>query len=292
MDVAGVPSILIVEDQPETAEMLSTYFKAQGYQVKIAGWGKDALAFIEKTIPDLVMLDIRLPDIDGYEVCRQMREHRRSANVPIIFLTEKREREDRLAGLKLGAVDYITKPFDIQELRLRVRNVLRRADLEYTAHSITGLPGPLMSDEKLSKLSDESDWAILSVGLRGLSDFADAYGFVAKDEWVRAVALMLTHVVKESNDPEAFVGHLDDENLFVLLAPDEVKKSQEALRVRLEEARAFFYPRADWEAGQKDPETNLPKLDVAMGVLSAKDKSFSDLKNLKQAIFDAQDVVV
>ncbi|PVE32348.1 hypothetical protein DC030_15185, partial [Enterococcus faecalis] len=102
------------------------YFKVQGYQVFHASRGEDAVRMITEAAPDIAVLDIRLPDIDGYEVCRRLRQNRRMHDLPVIFLTEKREREDKLIGLELGAVDYITKPFDIQELRLRVRNALRR----------------------------------------------------------------------------------------------------------------------------------------------------------------------
>lgn len=283
-----VPYILVVEDQAETAEMLTSYFEAQGYQVTAVGWGKDALAFVEKTIPDLVMLDIRLPDIDGYEVCRCLRAHRRTQHVPIIFLTERRERGDRLAGLKLGAVDYITKPFDVQELRLRVRNVLRRSSLGHLSHPITGLSTALVSDEHLSKLLTRSDWAVLSVGLCGLSKFAETYGFVARDDVVRAVALMLSHVLSESRDADAYVGHLDDANLVAIIAPRRVKQVRQALVVRLNEAMAFFYPRADWEVGQMNPDAKFPRLDVKIGVLQSSEGPFSNLKELKQAIVKAQ----
>jgi PleD family two-component response regulator len=286
--VAGVPHILVVEDQPNTAEMLTSYFKTQGYEVTSVGWGKDAIAFVEKTVPDLVVLDIRLPDIDGYDVCRHLRTHRRTAQVPIIFLTEKRERSDKLQGLKLGAVDYITKPFDIQELRLRVRNVLRRSNLDQMSHFVTGLPGPSLSEERLRELLSTSNWALLSVGLRGLDKFADAYGFVARDDVMRAVALMLNHVASESQDPTTFVGHLDDTNFFIIIAPDKVKQVQQALTVRLKEAMAFFYPRSDWEAGQKKPDAQLPRLEVAIGVLRASDGSFSKLADLKRAGIEAQ----
>jgi PleD family two-component response regulator len=287
-NVAGAPHILIVEDQANTAEMLTSYFRAQGYEVTAVGWGKDALAFIEKTIPDLVVLDIRLPDIDGYEVCRHMRAHRRTERVPVIFLTERRERKDRLTGLELGAVDYVTKPFDVQELRLRVRNVLRRSSLEQLSHPITGLPAASLADERLLELLTSSDWAVLSVGLQGLRGFAESYGFVARDDVVRAVALMLSHVVSESHDPGAFVGHLDDVNFFVVIAPDKVEQVRQALTVRLNEAMAFFYPRADWEARQADPSAELPRLDVTIGVLRSSARSAGNLKGLKRAIIKAQ----
>ena len=287
--MAEVPHILIVEDQANTAEMLTSYFKTQGYNVTAVGWGNDALIFVEKTIPDLIMLDIRLPDIDGYEVCRRLRAQRRTEHVPIIFLTERRERGDRLTGLGLGAVDYITKPFDVQELRLRVRNVLRRSSMERLSHPITGLPTASLADERLHEVMTGTDWAVLSVGLRGLKQFAEAYGFVARDDVVRAVGLMLTHVANESSVADAFVGHLDDFDFFVIVTPDKVNKVQQALSVRLDEAMAFFYPRADWEASQKDPSMDLPRMNVYMGVLSwSPDRSFSNLKDLEKALIKVQ----
>jgi DNA-binding response OmpR family regulator len=286
--VAQAPHILIVEDQENTAEMLTSYFNAQGYTVTAVGWGNDALAFVEKTIPDLIMLDIRLPDIDGYEICRRIRAQRRTEHVPIIFLTERRERGDRLTGLGLGAVDYITKPFDVQELRLRVRNVLRRSSMERLSHPITGLATGSLADEHLQELQTTSNWAVLSVALEGLKAFAEAYGFVARDDVVRAVGLMLSHVVTESQDPNAFVGHIDDLDFFVVIAPNLVDQVQQALVVRLEEAMAFFYPQADWEAGQADPDLDLPRMSVNIGVLEAPENPFSNLEELKKAIVRTQ----
>ena len=286
--MVGVPHILIVEDQPNTAEMLTSYFKAQGYEVTAVGWGKDAVAFIEQTIPDLVMLDIRLPDIDGYEVCRQMRAHRRTEQVPVIFLTERRERGDRLMGLKLGAVDYITKPFDVQELRLRVRNALRRANLEHLSNPITGLPVASLADERLRELLTSSNWAVLTVGVHGLKEFSEAYGFVARDDVLRAVGLMLAHVAEEVHAASAFVGHLDDTDFFVVIPPGKVKQAQRALKARLQEARAYFYPCTDWEAGQSDADKGPPQMDIAIGLLTSATRSYSSLADLRQAIVDVQ----
>jgi len=191
-------------------------------------------------------------------------------------------------GLELGAVDYVTKPFDVQELRLRVRNVLRRSDLECLSHPITGLPAASLADERLRELLTCRDWAVLSVGLRGLREFAELYGFVTRDDVVRAVALMLSHVVREVHDPGAFVGHLDDISFFVVLAPDKVGQVQQALSARLNEAMAFFYPRADWEAAQTDPGAELPRIDVATGVLTSSAGSFSSLADLRRAVIAVQ----
>jgi DNA-binding response OmpR family regulator len=120
-------TILIVEDDLDIADLLHQYLQAQGYNVLTANWGEDGLRACFANPPDLVILDIRLPDIDGFEVARRLRTNHRTKDTPIVFLTEKRERMDRLKGLELHAEDYITKPFDIQELRLRIRNVLDRS---------------------------------------------------------------------------------------------------------------------------------------------------------------------
>ena len=118
------PKILIVEDDLDLSEMLSNYFRVKNYDVLTAAWGNEALEISRDHNLALVMLDIRLPDIDGYEVCRQMRQQRRTQSVPIIFLTEKRDRIDKLQGLELGVVDYITKPFGPQELLDSVERVI------------------------------------------------------------------------------------------------------------------------------------------------------------------------
>src|SRR5258708_20010050 len=133
--------------------MLNAYFRVQGYDVLRAGWGKDAVKVGRENNPDLVVLDIRLPDIDGYEVCRQLRTNRRTQDIPVIFLTEKRDRIDKLAGLELGVVDYITKPFDIQERRRRVRNSLRRAAQQQLVNPVTNVPEGQLVQEKLQDLT-------------------------------------------------------------------------------------------------------------------------------------------
>src|SRR5689334_7718229 len=122
--------LLVVEDDPDISAMMKIYFTGQGYDVSTAMRGNDAIDLTRKNMPQLIVLDIMLPDIDGYTVCRELRSTTRTSHIPIIFLTQKDERSDKITGLELGADDYITKPFDIDELRLRVRNSIERLDRE------------------------------------------------------------------------------------------------------------------------------------------------------------------
>jgi DNA-binding response OmpR family regulator len=276
--------ILVVEDDLNTADMLTSYFEAQGYEVTTVSWGKDALAFTAKVLPDLIMLDIRLPDIDGYEICRRLRGHRRTAQVPIIFLTERRERIDRLAGLELGAVDYVTKPFDIQELRLRVRNVLRRAGLQPVTHPVTGLPCSTLGDEHLSRLMKKKRWAVVVAVLDGLEAFAEAYGFVARDDVLRAVALIVKHVADEEGGKEPFVGQLDDVAFFLTTTPDHAGRAQKMIAERLQEALKFFYPCEDWESGRDPHGAPLPPLSFRAGTVTSPG-AYQDAKELREAIW-------
>ena len=119
--------ILVVEDDVDISNMLRIYFDSQGYEVWVAARGQEALDTCRRKLPNIIVLDIMLPDIDGYEVCRRLRGNLRTSHIPILFLTQRDERSDKIAGLELGADDYITKPFDIEELKWRVQNALRRA---------------------------------------------------------------------------------------------------------------------------------------------------------------------
>lgn len=118
--------LLIVEDDVDTAEMLDAFFETEGYATHTLAWGEEAVQTCQQDPPDAVILDVRLPDIDGFEVCRRLRNTFTTAHIPIVFLTEKNRQVDKIAGLESGGIDYITKPFDVKELRLRVRNALRR----------------------------------------------------------------------------------------------------------------------------------------------------------------------
>jgi DNA-binding response OmpR family regulator len=119
--------ILVVEDEASIAEVVSLYMKRAGYQVQIAADGKQAMTIFERQIPDLVIMDLMLPEIDGLSLTRWLRDH---SDVPIIMVTARREEIDRIAGLEMGADDYVVKPFSPQELVSRVRAVLRRTGRE------------------------------------------------------------------------------------------------------------------------------------------------------------------
>jgi len=161
--------ILIVEDDLDVAEMLDAYFSVQGFEVLTLKWGGDGVRACQAAKPDLVILDIHLPDIDGFEVARQLHADKRTANIPIIFLTERTERLQQLQWLELGGDDYMAKPFDVQELRMRVHKALQRNKQDDSTNTVTGLPEGIPVDDHLIDCLQSSDWVILSIFLENLS---------------------------------------------------------------------------------------------------------------------------
>jgi len=283
--MAETQRILIVEDDIDTAKMLTDFFKAiKEYEVMTAAWGEDALLLTQDMLPDIIVLDIQLPDIDGYEVCRLLREQRRTENIPIIFLTQRSERTDRLTGLELGAVDYVTKPFDLQELRLRVRNALRRASLGTMVNPITGLPTDPLIDDRLTELLRHKDWALLSVGIQGLRGFSDSYGFVASDDVLRAVALMMKNAAQELGDSDPFIGHLGEADFIIISSTSMVYELRDRIVNRLNQTINFFYPQKDLE----EKPSQLPEISLGIGVITPKDGTLKTPLDVKVAALNAQ----
>ncbi len=270
--------ILVVEDDQDLAEMLNSYLRVQGYEVVIANWGEDGIQAALTARPDLLILDIRLPDIDGFEVARRLRADRKTSHIPIIFLTEKRERSDKLAGLELGADDYITKPFDVQEMRLRVRNVLKRSKQDSLTNPVTGLPeGPLV-EEKLSDCLKKDGPGALGIIIENIEYFRDAYGFVAKDDVLRAVSLILNNAIRESGYIEdGFVGHLTPTDFVIILPQHALSSMEERIQSKLEQSLNFFYP-----MGDQTKQEN--RLNIRINIISANDQHYTGLVQLKTEI--------
>jgi PleD family two-component response regulator len=274
--------VFIVEDDGDLAEMLTAYFKVQGYEVAHAARGEDAVGQIDDFMPDIALLDIRLPDIDGYEVCRRLREGRRTHSVPVIFLTEKRERDDKLSGLELGAVDYITKPFDIQELRLRVRNVLRRASLNTLVNPVTGLPEGTLVLEHLEKMLHQPEWGLVLISIRGLSKFRDRFGFVAADDVSRAITLMITNAMKEMGGEDDYIGHISGEDFAIISSADKCARLADRCLIRLQPSIQYFYPALERHRIHELPEADRLMVDVSS--LSSRDHKFANVNELLSAL--------
>jgi len=272
--------ILIVEDDLDVAEMLNAYFGVQGYDVITVNWGEDGVRACITERPDLVILDIRLPDIDGYEVATRLRNDRRTKDVPIIFLTEKRDRADRLHGLELGADDYITKPFDVQELRLRVRNSLERMGQGSLTNPVSGIPEGALVDERLEECLKKGDAAVVLVSLENLEAFRELYGFVASDDVLRAVSLMIHNAMREVGSADGFLGHLTSTEFALVVSATTVPSLLERIVSRLEQSLDYFYPIRD-----RDEAINWSnRLAIQTAQISSCVGTFETVEQLKEEL--------
>lgn len=276
--------ILIVEDDYDISNMLRIFFSNEGYQVEIAARGNDALEKCRKKLPDLIVLDIMLPDMDGYAVCRAMRTTTRTSHIPIIFLTQKDERSDRIAGLELGADDYITKPFDIEELKLRVRTAIRIHQRQNMTNPTTGLPSSRLIEEQLRTLMRSGEWSYLQIGVDNLGYFNDVYGFVAGDEVLRFAALLLNEVVDEFGTLDDFVGHPGGDSFVIITMSDNVLAMVDKLRQRFNEEVMSHYNFMDREQGgiTLNDGTLAPLMHLSIGAVSSRTQRFADIREITE----------
>lgn len=274
--VEGKPALLIVEDDPEVADMFNLYFRDRGYLVTTVNWGGDAVNVCRTKRPDLVSLDIRLPDIDGFEVARSLRSDRRTESIPIIFLTEKRARADLFQGLEIGADDTITKPFDMHELRLRVKNALNHSIPISLTNPVTNLPEGALGNERLNQCLQNNGWALLGVSLIKFEDFrGDAYGFVASNDVLRAITLMISNTVLELGSPNDFIGQINPTEFILATGLKNVPALGERIRTRLERRLDYYYPVKERE------DFPARRFEVHVDQLLASQGPFADLDSLK-----------
>jgi PleD family two-component response regulator len=275
--------ILVVEDDFDISNMLRIYFQSQDYSVTVAARGIEGLELTRQHLPHVIVLDIMLPDIDGYEVCRRLRSNLRTSHVPIIFLTQKDERSDKIAGLELGADDYITKPFDIDELRLRVQGSIRRAQATNLSNPTTGLPSSKQIEDQLRGLMRHEDWALLYLGINHIHPFRDKEGFLAADEVLRDLAQTLGETVDELGTPDDFVGHRGGEDFVVITSSEKGPVLRDRIVARFAEGVGTHYNFIDRENRYITLDGDqYPLMSLAVGMVTPADGPFSDIREITE----------
>lgn len=285
--------ILVVEDDHDIANMLRIYFTGQGYDIEAVHRGADALKKTQQQSPQLIILDINLPDTDGYTLCKTLRTNSRTRHIPVIFLTEKDERSDRIAGLELGADDYITKPFDIEELRLRIANSIRAAERMGLTDPRSGLPSGRLIEEALRDLLRQESWAYTDIRINHFDAFKDKYGFVAGDEVLRFTAMLLGEVVDQNGKPEDFIGHAGGDNFVLISQPDRAKTISGVFKTRFNEDVQAHYSYVDREQGGIKQEAGteaehlVPLMSASIGTVTS-ERKFSDIREITEAAAEAR----
>ncbi len=285
----GKGRILVVEDDIDISKMLRIYFDSQGYEVLVAHRGNDALDTCRTKLPNVVVLDIQLPDIDGYEVCRSLRSNTRTSYVPIIFLTQKDERSDKIAGLELGADDYITKPFDIEELKLRVEGAIRRSLREALTHPVTNLPAGKLIEEQLKRIKESSEpWMLLYFGIRNVNAFKEIAGPIQVNEVLIFLADIMRETVEANGTLNDFIGQASDNDFIIITTPQVAPVICRTVTERFNAETYVFYPFHIQQAGQvtyQDMDGVTQKSDLmklVVGAVSSDDGPFADIVQITE----------
>ncbi len=280
--------LMIVEDDPDISNMLRIYFNGQGYDVDLAQRGSEALEKTRQVMPHLIVLDIMLPDIDGYEVCRTLRTNTRTSHIPVIFLTQKDERSDKLQGLELGADDYITKPFDIEELKLRVQNAIARAERESLTDPQSGLPAGRLIEDQLRRLIRQKGWAFMDLRINYFDAFKDVYGFIAANDVLRFAGMLLGEVVDTLGTPNDFIGHAGGDNFVIMTSEAAAAEIRQQLKTRFNEEVQSHYNFMDRQQGfMMAPDDSgkmekSPLMSLAVGLVSPSTHTFADIREITE----------
>jgi DNA-binding response OmpR family regulator len=272
--------LLIVEDDPGTAGLLETYFQSQGYRTECVRHGEEVEPSAQELRPVLVLLDIRLPGINGFEVARRLRRHRRTSKIPILMLTDLQERSDRLKGLEAGVDDYISKPFDLQEIGLRVRNIIDRAGRRRATNPLTNLPEGKPVDEALQRILVQPEWSLATVRVGGLDAYRAGRGFPAADDMVHAVGVALQNAAASQLKVGAMVGHLTFDEFVILSDMPSLLEFIKSVAATLKETARQFYP----VMSKPDDSQRPSEVTFQFRFLSSSDGNFPSLDALQNAL--------
>ncbi|AVT31874.1 MULTISPECIES: response regulator [Plantactinospora] len=289
MSVDGVAEerpdlILVVDDDEDIVRFVSFNLKLHGFDVVQAGDGQEALEVIERRRPDLAVVDLRMPRIDGLELTRRLRANPMTSALPVIMLTAKGLTVDKVHGLTAGADDYLVKPFDTAELIARISSTLRRNKEFREVSPLTGLPGNTRVRREIGdRVRSGVDYAVGYIDIDRFKSVNDRYGFVRGDEFISALARSLHRAVVSVGLPPAFLGHIGGDDFVIVCAPEQVRPLTERAVVDFEKTADELYDPEDAKRGYvelKDRRGNIQRahlVTLSIGVsLSVPERRFTD----------------
>ena len=245
--------ILVVEDEAPLRAVLQLALRnAPGadYDVRTAEDGVQALEEVRRDPPDLILLDVMMPGMDGYEVCRVLKDGPLTSGIPVIFLTALAGEDDRLKGLEAYADDYIAKPFSPAEVLIRVRNQLRTRRAQLQSNPLTGLPGNILIEAELSRrIAAGQKFAFVMVDIDRFKSYNDYYGYARGDTVIRYLASMLRTEVGRHGSPGDFIGHIGGDDFVVITRPDCAMALGNAIKERFDGEVGSLYDEADRRRG-------------------------------------------
>ena len=228
--------LLFADDNPDMRQMVRELLEASGHEVGLAADGFSALKAIEAREPDLLILDLQMPGLTGFEVCRRVKSNPFKATIPVLMLTAQGDVEDKIEGFEAGADDYLPKPFDPRELRARVSALLRLVRRETDRNPSTGLPGGRAIEEEIGRrVERQVPFAVCYLDLDNFKPFADTFGFSRADTVIRETGRAIRRAVERVGGPDDFCGHIGGDDFIIVttepVAPSIARECAESFRV-------------------------------------------------------------
>jgi diguanylate cyclase (GGDEF)-like protein len=279
--------ILVVDDDVDIARFVKIELTMAGFDTLVAHDGHAALDLVRRYQPDLVVLDIMMPLVDGVEVTRRLRADAMTSAVPIIMLTAKGQTVEKVLGLTAGADDYMVKPFDTLELVARVRSTLRRNKEFREVSPLTGLPG---NTRILREIGDRmrrgADFAVCYCDIDNFKAVNDVYGFARGDEFIVTLARKLQLAVSPIGGPPAFLGHVGGDDFVVVCTPEQVRPLTDAAVTEFEVAADQLYDPEDRDRGylvvkqRRGGTLDVGPVTVSIGVAMSTRRAYEDPREL------------
>ncbi|MHB8893817.1 MAG: response regulator [Candidatus Geothermincolia bacterium] len=267
--------VLIIEDEQTVAEIISINLQIEAFEVEVALNGTTGLAMARQGAFDIIICDIMMPDIDGYEICRQLKADRATRDIPIILLTARTEVENKLAGLEAGADDYITKPFNFADLIEHINMNLDRAASKYTTDPLTGLPGNIHSDDALREMVISSgEFSYMLVSVNNLRPFRDVYGIKRFEDALRFASHTLTEALTRCDGKPSSAYYLGGGNFSALSVPAQAERLAREVVRSFDSGVTGFYTAEDLSKGcvttfdRRGAMLDNPLMTVSIGIAS------------------------
>jgi diguanylate cyclase (GGDEF)-like protein len=267
--------ILVVDDDPDIRDILKLTLSEENYDVIEAGDGEEALKIIGTKPLDLVLLDFRIPKVDGREVCRRIKKDLLLRHLPIIMVTGKGDISDKVGGIDAGADDYIVKPFEPKELLARIRMILRRTERDLEANPLTRLPGNVSILNELSRrLDSKALFAVCYIDLDKFKSYNDKYGFEHGDEVIRELGRVLIRSTQQQGNNDDFIGHIGGDDFVIVTTPEKTDLLCKTIIDYFEKAIPSFYTPLDYQKGyiiardRQNKEQKIPLLSISIGIVT------------------------
>lgn len=279
--------ILIADDEADIRDILKITLSEEKYEILEAADGEEALKIIKTKTLDLVLLDYKMPKINGRQVCAQIKQDLLLRHLPIIMVTGKGEIDDKVGGINAGADDYIVKPFDPKELLARIRMVLRRTERDLEANPLTRLPGNVSILKELSLcLENNQPFAVCYLDLDKFKSYNDKYGFEHGDEVIRDTARLLIKATHELGEKDDFIGHIGGDDFVIITKPNTADKLCQRIIKEFDNFAPSFYNEEDRARGyivakdRKGNEEKVPLLSISIGVVTNENRKVTHIAEI------------